>query len=124
MVIEITPQGIITCFALLGAVAGILAYVAKTVRWFDRQKQQDLEIKELKTQHQKDIDALKEQHQKDLDKLKGHHDKDLGSVKEEQTLMVYGLLACLKGLQEQGCNGEVTKAIEKIEKHLNEEAHK
>ena len=40
-----------------------------------------------------------------------------------QTLIVYALLACLKGLQEQGCDGSVTEAIAKIEKHLNVKAH-
>ena len=38
--------------------------------------------------------------------------------------MTYGVLACLKGLKEQGCNGPVTEAIQTIEKHLNVEAHK
>ena len=51
-------------------------------------------------------------------------DKEIHNIKEEQTVLVYGVLACLKGLQEQGCNGPVTKAIEKIEKHLNIEAHR
>ena len=39
-------------------------------------------------------------------------------------MLVYGVLACLKGLSEQGCNGPVTEAIGKFEKHLNEKAHK
>lgn len=51
-------------------------------------------------------------------------DKDIAAIKEEQTLLTYGVLACLKGLKEQGCNGPVTEAINKIEKHLNIEAHK
>ena len=34
-----------------------------------------------------------------------------------------GVLACLKGLKEQGCNGPVTAAINKIETHLNQRAH-
>lgn len=49
--------------------------------------------------------------------------KDICSIKEEQTLLCYGILACLKGLKEQGCNGPVTHALNKLEKHLNEEAH-
>lgn len=49
---------------------------------------------------------------------------ELRSVKNEQTLLVYGVLACLKGLKEQGCNGPVSDTIDKIEKHLNQEAHK
>ncbi len=50
-------------------------------------------------------------------------DKELAAMKEEQTILTYGVLACLKGLKEQGCNGPVTEAIDKIEKHLNQKAH-
>lgn len=50
-------------------------------------------------------------------------DKELAAIKEEQTILTYGVLACLKGLKEQGCNGPVTEAINKIEKHLNQKAH-
>ena len=51
-------------------------------------------------------------------------DKDIKAIKEEQTVLVYGVLACLKGLSEQGCNGPVTAAINQIEKHINKQAHK
>ena len=50
-------------------------------------------------------------------------DREIKSVKEELQLLTFGNLACLKGLQEQGCDGAVTDAINKIEKHLNEKAH-
>ena len=39
-------------------------------------------------------------------------DEDIKAMKEEM------------GLKEQGCNGPVTAAIDKIEKHMNQEAHK
>lgn len=51
-------------------------------------------------------------------------DKDIAAIKEEQTLLTYGVLACLKGLKEQGCDGPVTTAITQIEKHINKQAHK
>lgn len=51
-------------------------------------------------------------------------DVDIKRLKEEQTLICYGVLASLKGLKEQGCNGPVTEAINKIEKYLNKSAHK
>jgi len=51
-------------------------------------------------------------------------DKDIKAIKEEQTVLTQGILACLQGLHEQGCNGPVTAAIEKIETHLNKQAHK
>lgn len=101
MQITLTWQTIITAGAVLGALAAIVATFVKVVRWMDRQKQQDEDIKGLRSAHMSDMD----------------------SVKKEQTLIVYGLLACLKGLQEKGCNGPVTEAIATIEKHLNKKAH-
>jgi hypothetical protein len=50
-------------------------------------------------------------------------DKEIVAIKEEQQLLTYGVLACLKGLKEQGCNGPVTDAINRIEKHINAAAH-
>lgn len=50
-------------------------------------------------------------------------DVEIKRVKSEQCLLTYGILACLKGLKAQGCNGPVTEAIDKIEKHINKQAH-
>ena len=50
-------------------------------------------------------------------------DEEIEKIKSEQCLLTYGILACLKGLKEQGCNGPVTEAIDKIEKHINKQAH-
>ena len=50
-------------------------------------------------------------------------DHEIKEITEEQTLLTYGILACLRGLKEQGCDGPVTEAIDKIEKHLNQKAH-
>jgi hypothetical protein len=102
MQITLTAQGVITAAAFCAAVIAIVAYFSKIVRWVDKQNEQDQEIQ----------------------KLKKHHEDDIASIKEEQTLLVYGILACLKGLSEQGCNGPVTEAIGKYEKYLNQKAHK
>lgn len=51
-------------------------------------------------------------------------DIEIKELKEEQTVICYGVLAALKGLKEQGCNGPVTSAINEMEKHLNKKAHK
>ena len=101
MQITLTWQSIITASAVLAAIVAMVTFFAKGVRWVDKQQQQDSDIKALRATHISDMD----------------------SMKQEQTLIVYGLLACLKGLKEQGCNGPVTEAIRKIEKHLNEKAH-
>lgn len=102
MQITLSGQEIISAAAVVTALGVLIGILVKVVRWMDRQKQQDT-----------DINALRNKHNSDMD-----------SMKQEQTLLVYGILACLKGLKEQGCNGPVTEAINKIEKHLNENAHK
>lgn len=51
-------------------------------------------------------------------------DDDISSIKKEQSILTKGVLACLKGLKEQGCDGPVTTAIVEIEDHINKEAHK
>ena len=51
-------------------------------------------------------------------------DQTIEEMNNEMCLLTYGVLACLKGLQEQGCNGPVTEAINKIEKHINIKALK
>ncbi len=51
-------------------------------------------------------------------------DDDIKSIKEEQSILTQGVLACLQGLKEQGCDGPVTIAIGKIENYINRQAHK
>lgn len=50
-------------------------------------------------------------------------DHELAAIRQEQTVICYGVMACLKGLKEQGCDGPVTAALDKLEKHLNQAAH-
>lgn len=101
MNITITWQSVITAAAIVGAVITLVTIFSKGVRWFDNQSTQDEKI----------------------EKLQQKHEEDIAAIKLEQTLLVFGILACLKGLKEQGCNGPVTEAINKLEKHLNQKAH-
>lgn len=50
-------------------------------------------------------------------------DRELQAIRKENTMICYGVLACLKGLKEQGCDGPVRDALNKLEKHLNSRAH-
>ena len=63
-----------------------------------------------------------EDDRKRLDKIDGL-EKIIETIQEEQTVQCYCILACLKGLAEQGCNGPVHEGIERMEKHLNKKAH-
>ena len=51
-------------------------------------------------------------------------DDDIKAIKEENTLICYGLKACLDGLEQLGANHTVPIAKDKLEKHLNKSAHK
>ena len=53
-----------------------------------------------------------------------HQSKLIQDIQEEQTLLCYGIKACLQGLAGQGCNGPVHEALDKLDKHLNKKAHK
>ena len=52
------------------------------------------------------------------------NDVEIREIKEEQSILTKGVLACLKGLKEQGCDGPVAVAITEIEDHINKQAHK
>jgi hypothetical protein len=87
--------GVVSALLTLGAVA------RRIIRWFQQQEQQTKDIEKLREQEKGDIKAME----------------------EELCLLTYAVLACLKGLKEQGCNGPVTEAIGKVEKHVNQKAH-
>ena len=110
--IEVTWQSLITASAVIGALSGMIALLAKGVRWADRQKEQDKELAELRKKHDRELSAFRYE--------EATHIRE---IKEEQTILTYGILACLKGLREQGCNGPVSEAIGRMEEHLNQRAH-
>ena len=93
MVITLSWQSIITAGAVLSALTVLFGGLFKLFRWVDEQKKQ----------------------RKDIKTLEDKHDSDNNVIQEELQLLTWGVLACLKGLKEQGCNGPVTEAIKKIE---------
>lgn len=86
----ITAETVIQAGAVLAALTAIGATLTAAVKWLERQKRQDEDIREMK---------------------------------EEQCVMNYALLACLDGLKQLGANGNVTKAHNELEKHINKKAH-
>lgn len=50
--------------------------------------------------------------------------KDIVRIKEEDTLIVFALSACLDGLQQLGANHTVSIAKDKLDKYINQQAHK
>lgn len=98
----IDGQVIITAAAVIAAVAAIAGYFLKIYKFVAHQEEQD-----------KRIAALEEK-----------HGKDMSTTDEELTVICYAMLACLDGLGQLGANHTVPEAREKLEKHLNQKAHK
>lgn len=112
MVIELTMQNVITVASFATAVILLIQRFAKGVRWFDRQEKQTADIEKLKLQHEQDVE-----------KLENELADEVRKNSEELQVLTRGILACLKGLQEKGCNGPVTEAVKDIEDYLNAKAH-
>ena len=108
----VTWQTVITAASVITALAVMLKNYNKGYDMVRHQSEQDREIQELREQQEKDAKRLNERRAEDKRQMNA-----------ELQLLTYGILACLKGLQEQGCDGDVTAAINRFEKHLNEKAH-
>ena len=50
-------------------------------------------------------------------------DKSIKDIQKEQYVLTNGILACLKGLVELGCDGAVKGEIANIEKQIKKKAH-
>lgn len=97
----ITVESVIELSKLIGALGIILGVIIGFVKWLSKQEKQTSDIKELKD----------------------HHDEDLKTVQEELCVVNYAVLASLDALIQNGYNGMVTEAREKLQKHINKKAH-
>ena len=100
----------------IGAVVGALGVIGGAIyavcKWFQKQDKQSTDIAELKDLHKQDMEAA---HKKE--------EQDMQEIKDELCVLSYAMLASLDGLQQLHCNGNVTKAHDSLEKHLNQKAH-
>lgn len=110
--IEVTPQTIITAGSVVTAAVLLVQRFAKGVRWFDKQEKQST-----------DLEALQKKHDDDVAKLENELAEEIRKNNVELQILTRGILACLKGLQEKGCNGPVTETAREIEEYLNTKAH-
>lgn len=87
---------------IIGAIGVIAGVVFAFVKWILKQDKQSKDIKDLRE----------------------NHDEDLKDIQEELCVLNYAVLAALDALKQQGYNGGVTDARDKLEKHINNKAHK
>jgi hypothetical protein len=100
--VTINTDVIIEIGKILGAVGVIAGVVFAFVKWILKQDKQSKDIKDLRN----------------------NHDEDLKDIQEELCVLNYAVLAALDALKQQGYNGGVTDARDKLEKHINNKAHK
>ena len=90
-------QTIITTAAVIAAIIAIVGYYNKIHDWINHQTEQD----------------------KRMDKI----ERAAATERQESTLIVYALSACLDGLGQLGANHTVPVAKDKLDKYINKQAH-
>lgn len=120
----IDAQTIITAGAVVSALVLLGTWLFKFYDKFKKVDENAKEIARVEKEAKERDSALEKRLDNKIEDLKTVHQNDQGGIQEELTLVVYSLLACLKGLQEQGCDGPVSVAVDKLEKHLNQKAHR
>lgn len=103
---------IIKLAALIGAIGSIFGIIYAFVKWLIKQEKQSTDIAELKQFHIKDMEVVR-----------AKESEDMQAIKDELCVLSYAMLAALDGLKQLHCNGDVTKAHNKLQKHLNQSAH-
>lgn len=106
----------VNTFIVIGSMVGSFLTIGglamAIIKWFLKQNKQS-----------ENIEKLREQHNKDIEEAKKKESEDIQSIKDELCVISYAMLASLDGLMQLHCNGNVTKAHDRLEKHMNQQAH-
>lgn len=104
-----------TIAIIAGGIAGLVALYKYVTGAHDRAQKWDGADDQIK--------QLKQETEEQMEKIT----KDFGDKLQEQNselcMHTYVLYALLDGLLQQGCNGEVKKAHDKMQKFMNQAAH-
>lgn len=101
----IDVYSIITAGSLVTAVLAICGFIWIIQKWFLKQSR-----------------STKDNHQ-EIEDLHRLHISDTQAIQKELCILSQAMLATLDGLKQLHCNGNVTKAYEKLETHINNQAH-
>ena len=105
------------------AIVGIIAFIIAVYKIYDKINDRldaiERRLDDDEKKHEADVKALIEHHNEDVEKLKN----DIDNIREETCMIIEGLQACLDGLIQLHCNGEVPTTKDKLDKYLNTIAH-
>ena len=82
------------------------------LKWLDKQKKTSEKVTKLEAKEETDKKEIEDR-----------HDKDIKGIQSELCMLNYAVLAALDALCQQGYNGKVKEAQDKLSKHLNQQAH-
>lgn len=112
--------------AIAGGIAIIVNLINKLNANHDRWQKYDNydnRINELSSK----ITELEKKNNEELEKFENKIQTDIDSkfqqISKELCLLSYCVGATLDGLKQLNCNGKVSEAKEKMDKHLNQQAH-
>ena len=98
--------------ALIIALGVIASALIRFYKWISKPKENEEDIKEITKKQEDDSTAITKK-----------QEEDIKAIKSEQCMHTYVLLAILDGLKQQGCNGPVTEARDRLSKYINKQAH-
>lgn len=123
-------EQLITCGIGAAVAAGIMSIVQYKIKRKDtKEDAEDEQTKDIRTLKKDvanirdEVTNLRKYHEDDMKETRRREVEEMQSIKDELCVLSYAMLAALGGLKQQGCNGEVTEAHSKLEKHLNQQAH-
>lgn len=133
----ITIESIKTTIIVVIALWGVYKVLKEIIKAFnerhDREQswdkmttmENDIMEKYKKDQAEKwaQYDAKIEQVNTKLEENQTDTEAKLQEIRSELCLLTYAMMGALDGLKQLGCNGKVTDARERIDKHLNQSAH-
>ncbi len=121
---------LITCGFGAAVATGIMSIVQYKIKRRDtKEDEEDAQTKAIKSLEKKvdeidkKVESLRTYHEKDMDETRRQETEEMQAIKDELCILSYAMLAALSGLKQQGCNGDVTEAHSRLEKHLNQQAH-
>jgi len=107
---------------IIGALTVIFGVVAAIYKFIQYRLLKPIETLQKQMKTQIDIDA--ENRLETLERYAKKQYEVNSERSEELQIIISGLLACLKGLQELNCDGAVTEGIKDIESFIVKGSHK
>lgn len=89
----------------------------------DLEKRHDKKFEDAHFSAKQEINTIRTDMKNLLEEYQTQNDAKLQQISSELCMLSYCVGATLDGLKQLNCNGKVSEAKEKMDKHLNQQAH-